>query len=968
MKIEPDTLPMVNARLLRSILSILCFLLASSALFSCSHGGNPFAALDRMSNQSDWPHDTSDLLPDPGIEFGRLPNGLRFAIKENRTPKDRVSMHLFVKVGSLYERDEERGTAHFLEHMLFNGSKHFPPGEMIKYFQRIGMQFGPDANAHTGFDQTVYDVVLPNGGEKSLSEGLLVLRDYADGALLLPEEVDREKKVILAEMRSRDSARFRTLKAAFGFEMPGLIVGQRFPIGETEVIQRMDHQPLRDFYEAWYRPERMFLVLVGDLSKETGRRLIVERFADLKAMQPLRPVPDFGRMEHNQIKAFHHHEKDAGATTVAIETIVQEEAPLDSKAYQHQQMVQALANAMMQNRLNEMVRHPDTVLTSAGVGSGYYLGRIKYAEISGRTDAQNWEKAMADIEQALRKALLFGFTLAELNCEKKNYKAELSKAIEEERTRESNTLAQEIMTGINDWHVVQSPSQKAQIILPALNDVSLERANQAFRQIWSAGHRLVLVTGNTHFVSGSPSPADRIAAAYASSHSAKVDPPTEKTVAVFPYLPQPMSPGVILKREEIKDLGITKVRFDNGIQLFLKPTRFKENQILATLAFGHGEASEPAAQPGLAKLAQAVMNESCFGGMDRMTFEEALAGRLAKTEFEVKEDMFAVKGEATPKELPLLFQLMRTFVLDPGFREESRQLSLKQFQQEYQRLWKSVEGVMTLKGRKFLAGGDHRFGTPEWNQMQDRTIDQIKSWIVPELNNASMEMAMVGDFDVEQVIELASRYIGSLPKRKTPQTVSPVPGPQFPKGKTLTLAVHTETPKALVVVAYPTEDFWDIHRTRRLSIMAELFSERLRQYVREQLGAAYSPHAYNQSYRAYKGYGMTQVFIQVDPKVAQAIVNEVQKIADQLRTRDADTDEFRRILDPVLTHIKDLRQENSYWLNSVLTGAARHPEQLEWARSFEQDYAAIRIQEISKLAQKYLSNGHAATIILTPVE
>jgi zinc protease len=150
--------------------------------------------------------------------------------------------------------------------------------------------------------------------------------------------------------------------------------------------------------------------------------------------------------------------------------------------------------------------------------------------------------------------------------------------------------------------------------------------------------------------------------------------------------------------------------------------------------------------------------------------------------------------------------------------------------------------------------------------------------------------------------------------------------------------------------------------------MAELFSERLRQHVREHLGAAYSPYAYNRSYRAYKGYGMTQIFIQVEPKVARSIVNEVQKIADQLCTIDIDADEFRRVLDPTLTHIKDLRQKNSYWLNSVLTGAARHPEQLEWARSFEQDYAAIRIEEISELAQQYLSNGNAATIILTPAK
>jgi zinc protease len=182
----------------------------------------------------------------------------------------------------------------------------------------------------------------------------------------------------------------------------------------------------------------------------------------------------------------------------------------------------------------------------------------------------------------------------------------------------------------------------------------------------------------------------------------------------------------------------------------------------------------------------------------------------------------------------------------------------------------------------------------------------------------------------------------------------------------LALPVSTETPKALVVVAYPTEDFWDIQRTRRLAIMAELYNERLRQHIREKLGAAYSPYAYNLSSRAYKGYGLTQIFVQVDPEQAQAIVDEVRQIAAQLRTGDADADEFKRILDPTLTYIKDLRQKNTYWLDSVLSCAGRYPQQLDWARSFEADYAAIRIGEISRLARKYLNNDHAATIILAP--
>jgi len=316
--------------------------------------------------------------------------------------------------------------------------------------------------------------------------------------------------------------------------------------------------------------------------------------------------------------------------------------------------------------------------------------------------------------------------------------------------------------------------------------------------------------------------------------------------------------------------------------------------------------------------------------------------------------------------LSLLLQLLQATILDPGYREEARQLALKRYGQEYRRLFNSVEGVMKLKGIKFLAGGDNRFGSPEFVELQQRSLDQVKEWMGPQLSDTALELAIVGDFEVDRAIGLAMQYMGTLPKRSEVEPVVPVPGPQFPKGESLTLSIQTQTPKSLVVVTYPTEDFWDIQRTRRLAIMAELYSERLRQHIREKLGAAYSPRAFNRSSRAYKGFGMMQIFIQVDPKQADRMVKEVKQISEKLRAETTDADEFRRVLDPTLTYIKDLRQKNVYWLDSVLTGAARHPEQLDWARTFEGDYASIEIDEISTLARKYLIDDHAATIVLTP--
>ena len=185
------------------------------AYFTGTTGNPPLI----LAQKAHWPQNVSDLSSDPQTSFGRLPNGIRYILKENSTPRDRVSMHLYIQSGSLAEMDGEEGAAHFLEHMLFDGSTHFAPGEMVKYFQRIGMQFGPDANAHTGFGETVFDILLSRGDAQSIDEGLLVLNDYAQGALMLPQQVEKEKKVVLAEKRARDSARYRTLQAVYQFEM-----------------------------------------------------------------------------------------------------------------------------------------------------------------------------------------------------------------------------------------------------------------------------------------------------------------------------------------------------------------------------------------------------------------------------------------------------------------------------------------------------------------------------------------------------------------------------------------------------------------------------------------------------------------------------------------------------------------------------------------------------------------------------
>jgi zinc protease len=919
-----------------------------------------------LMGQKGWPDSQSDLQMDPSLHTGSFPNGFRYILKENQTPRDRVSMHLYVQAGSLCERDDEQGIAHFLEHMLFDGSTHFGPGELVKFFQRIGMQFGPDANAQTGFTQTVYDINLPKGDADSISEGLLVLQDYAQGALLLQDQADRERNVVLAEMRSRDSAEYRVLKESFQFEMPGSLIPQRFPIGQKEILEQINAKELRRFYETWYRPERMVLIMVGDFDSTHVTPLIRDAFGGLHAKRPPKSPPTLGRFKHEGPSTFYRYESEIGNTSVRIETIEQKFWRGDSIAWQHEQLLQDLADRIVKQRLDELLQKAKADFSEADISSGIYLKHIRYAEVSAECEPQYWKRTLSTLEQELRRALLFGFSQAEVDQVKKAYLAELQRDVEESNTRDSVDLARQIMGALGSWQVFQSPRQRLDLLGPMAEGATADDLHDAFRKSWKAPHRLVLVTGNAVLPEELSSPQAQIISAYKESSNVAVSPIPEKKPLAFPYLPEPPQDGTITSKEHLADIDVTRISFSNGVRLILKPTSFKANQVLMALSFGGGQASEPEDMPGLARFSQAVVNASGFGRMDQTDLETALAGRVARIHLDVGEDRFVVQGETLSNELPLLVQLLYTFMQDPGFRPEARTLELRRYEQSYRSMAHTVEGAMRMQGMRFLAGGDSRFGSVDPVQLQHCTLDRMRHWFGEQLGRSPLELAVVGDVEPQNVIKIVGRYFASLPHREESIPGPQRPAPVFPAGQTLNVKVDSTIPKSMVVIAYPTDDFWDIGQTRRLNIMADVYTDRLREHIREKLGAAYSPFAYNRAYRAYPGFGIFQVYLTIAPQQALTLIDEVKKISAELIQNGISNDEFRRALDPTLTGIKDLRQTNTYWLNSVLVGASQHPQQLEWARTIEKDYAAISAADVSSLTRRYLKNDQAAVVVITP--
>jgi zinc protease len=946
------------------------WLLLAAIIGLTAFAGAALAAPGRTTPAAAWPHEGSDLQPDPALIWGRLDNGFKYALMANANPRNRVSIHLIVNVGSLHESDSQQGIAHFLEHMVFNGSAHFKPGELVAYLQRMGMGFGPDANGSTSFTETVYDLLLPDAGVDSLSEGFKVIDDYARGAWLLDEQIERERNVILAEKRSRDSADYRTFEAAWRFKLPGTRIGQRLPIGRVHTIGRINRSALKLFYDAWYRPDRMMLVVVGDIDAQQTQALIAQRFDSLMARSKALPDPDPGKIDHKGVKVFYHHEKEAGQTTVSIETLRHAAFQVDSLSRQKSLLVDEAVNRMLQHRLDWLGRRSGAPVTESDVGSGIFLRWMAYAHIQVQCHGPDWHKALALIEQSLRAALVHGFLPAELDRVKKEMTAELEDEVKRAATRESPRLARQIIASLGSNEVVISPAQAKQMFGPFLADLDLTMVQAALRRLWAPDHRLVLVTGDAAIGSSRTMPPEaRILAVYQHSHGQAVDPPPPGIHVDFPYLPAPVQAGRITARTTTADLGIVQLGFANGCRLNIKPTDFKADEVLINLSFGRGRSVQPADRAGLADLTEALVNESGMGPLDRTGLEAALAGTSTSLSFRVEEDRFVFAARTIRSNVPLVFQLFQACVTDPAWRADAFEVVMRRFNQQYAQMATTADGVLDLEGRRFLAAGDNRFGLPPAPDFQRLTLADASNWLGPALASAPLEVSVVGDVDAEAVEALGSLYLGGL-ERVAASTIAvdPRPAPGFPKGLIRQIDVPTRIDKAMVIVAFETDDVWDIGRTRRLNILAEIFSERLREVVREKLGAAYSPYAYNRPSRAYGGYGLLQAVITADPHQVPMVREQVLAIAADLAAGSISADALIRAREPSLTRIRDHLRQNAYWLNTVLTGSGDHPQQIDWARTILADYGAITAEQLAVLARRYLDPVGSAAVIILPAE
>lgn len=909
-----------------------------------------------------WPQDASDLQPDPALVFGRLANGLRYVLMANGEPKNRVALYLNIQAGSIHEADNQRGLAHFLEHMLFNGTTHYPPGTLVEYFQSLGMGFGGDTNAHTGFDETVYNLLLPSAEPKVLAEGFNVLADYARGALLLEKEVDRERGIILAEKRSRDSAAARVSKKQLQFDFAGTLVAERDPIGVEEVLSSANSSLLRSFYDRWYRPENMIVVVVGDLSPQETVKLLEQAFSGLQGVGETGACPQMGQVRETGTDFLVLPEPELGYTGLALTTVFNVPPRPDTLDWEIEQLRQYVSVALLANRLEQLEQRPSSPLAQPKAQAGFFLRQYGYASLTARTETGNWREALTVLQATLSQALTDGFSEAELARGKREVSALLEKAVQTAPSRDSRQLAEEIIRKLNDQEVIMSPAQEMATYGPVLEKMSLAEVNGAFRQLWSRPSRLVHLVGVVEPVLAAGEVEKQLRALYQTNQTKPATAWVEELRAPFPYLEPPPAPAEMVEQVSRKEIGVESYAFKGGIRLNIKPTDFQAKQVLLSVQFGKGRQEEPAA--GMALVAEPLIRESGIGKLTREQLTEALAGTNVTLDFKIGPESFSFHGSSLQNEFEVLLQVLRHRLQDPVFRPEAFRRSRENLRRMYDQLAGTVEGVHQVQGERFLAGASPEYGLPAWEQIEKIELAQVKEWLAPVFAREPLEINVVGDIDPQEAARLVARYFGDA--QRVQEEAAPAQPVVFPAGAFLRLHAASSIDKALLTVAWKTNDFWDIGRTRRLNLLAAVFDDRLRVQIREELGATYAPQVISQPSRGHAGFGLLKSSLIVAPEQAEPLAKVIREVAGNLGVKGVNEDELRRALEPTLTSIKDIKRNNRYWMESVLNLSSRHPQQLQWPLSILEGFAAIKAEELTALARQYLAPDQAATVIVGP--
>ena len=909
-----------------------------------------------------WAHERSRLKPDEAVLWGKLSNGLRYALMDHAGAPGKVSIKLLVLAGSVEEREEELGLAHFIEHMAFNGSRNFEPGELASFFQQAGMEYGKDLNAVTTFDYTLYGLEFWENDEELLKKGLLFLRDIGDGIRFPEREIDMERKVILSEMRSRDGMVYRAKVDSFKLFFKGLTFTKRLPIGTTERINNLSREQFLQFYGKWYRPDLMVLVVAGDVRSPKMAGWVKELFGDMKGPAGALPPRNIGKLQRPRaVRAASYRVSDVNSTNIQAASVVAARKQADSQEVRKQRFNRSFAMNLLQQRMHKTIR-------SGSVGGAEYAQFFGYnvAMASIETGGGQWADGVRDLDRAIRVSLEKGFTEKEIN---KLRERELS-VIRKMRTyapkMDPSMICENLAMSIYEDQVYMGIEQDLIWNETFLKQLTAKTVHRSFRECWDFDQMSFHLSGAIP-EDGTSGQIRKEVAKGRSEHAYVNQYLYQSEIEFTPIRWGPV--GTVVESKKIPEFGAELMKFSNNVRLNFIESHSEPGQAIALVRVGGGLFDLNENKPGLREFALQAFLQSGTSRYEATQILSFLRSPNVRFGFDLEDhDAFNFKGQFGSEDLDFFLGVVTELLHRPRIHRSSFQSA-----RIVSALSRSSSSIGMGEGYRafedYLHKGDDRFAWGTYKDYGALGVTSVRNWLQDSLAHGYIEVSIVGDIDKSTVVESMSRTLGSLTERRdvkiNPVSLSPVKidaPPGYHK-----LEFVGEEHLAMVVGYWPTFERLTIRDRVALEVLSNLVERRLWDRLREDLGVSYSPQAEFKHLVEYPEFAFIEAKIDCSPEEAPAIAKALLNISEKIGKDGIPEGKADEFIGPLKFKLRHAMRSNHFLLDTVLKRAQEQPDSVQDAIALKKyEFTEETIKEVNAIAKTLLAPENSRAAVISP--
>jgi zinc protease len=904
------------------------------------------------------------LPVDPKIRIGTLPNGIRYYIRQNAKPEHRAELRLVVNAGSVLENQNQLGLAHFVEHTAFNGTTHFAKNDLVKYLESIGVRFGADLNAYTGFDETVYILPIPTDTARIVDQAFTILEDWAHGQVFDSTEVVNERGVVREEWRLGKGAGDRMLHQWLPIALQGSLYADRLPIGNEQSIMTATPSRLRSFYKNWYRPDLQAVIAVGDFDPAAIEAQIRKHFGGIPkpVNPPKRIVPDVPNNAAPLIAIASDKEATSSDVSLMFKLPVEK---IRTVGDYRRALTERLYLAMFNNRLEEIAQKPDAPFLGADASKGSFIGRSTDAFTLGAAVKDGGIAAglQALLEEA-KRADQFGFLQSELDRAKQNMVRGYERAYAERDKTQSGAFVQELIDNYLTQEPIPGIEYEYKLVQELVPTITLADVNKLASNWITDDNRIILAESPIKDGVAIPTRA-QLLAVFDKAAQAKVSAYTEtlSSAALMPNLP---AAGSIVSGRRIPDVNVTEWKLSNGARVLVKPTDFKADEVLFAASSPGGTSLAPDSSYMSASLASQIVGLSGLGTFNRVDLQKKLAGKVASAGASIGETSEGLSGHAAPSDLETMLQLVYLNFTAPRLDTAAYQAFLNQ-----------VGPFLQNRG----SDPDQVFGdTVQWTMSQHNfrarpLTPAVFAEVHPETalafyknrfaDASDFTFVFVGNVDTLSLKPLVERYLASLPSAGRTETFRDVGGTP-PRGIIEKVVHKGVEPKANTIIEFNGPCTYDPQSRFDIRALVALFQIKLNETLREQLGGTYSPSVGGGCSREPEQRYLIQVEYNSAPENVDKLSKSVFALIDSLKAAPPSDSDVTKVREGFIRSLEVDRKQNTYWLGNVLARYQSGEDISGLLGAYDEMIKNMTAASIQAAAKKYFDTQNYARFVLLP--